>query len=103
MLNALGKQIVEINKNNGWNTLTPTDWDLVYKIPAILVLIHSEVSEALEAFRHNDRENFTEELADIIIRTLDCAAGLRADIMKAVVDKLEKNKGRGYRHGGKRI
>lgn len=104
MLNALGKTIIEINRANGWNVTTPEDWyKTEYKIPAVLALIHSETSEALEAFRKNDRVNFEEELADILIRVLDCASGLGVNMDEAVADKLDKNRGRGYRHGGKRV
>jgi NTP pyrophosphatase (non-canonical NTP hydrolase) len=100
----LSKKIVAVNKKNGWNITTPGDWrETDYKIPAILALIHSEVSEALEAFRKNDWSNFSEELADIIIRVLDCSGGLGIDIDSAVEEKIEKNKLRGFRHGGKRV
>ncbi len=102
-LHELGLEILEINKANGWKVVQPADWSNDYKIPAITALIHSEVSEALEAFRENDQENFAEELADIIIRTLDCAAGLEVDLDRAVAEKLAKNRLRGFRHGGKRV
>ena len=103
MLNELSKEIIEINKANGWDVTTPNDWENPHKIPAILALITSETSEALEAFRKNDYENFTEECADQIIRVLDLTAGLGIDIDHAIAQKLEKNKTRGYRHGGKRV
>ena len=103
MLNQLGKQIVEINKANGWNVATPSDWHDPYKIPALLALVATEVSEAVEGFRHNDRENFAEECADIVIRVLDLTEGLGLDIEAAIVAKLGKNKQRGFKHGGKRI
>lgn len=103
-MNELAREIVDINKSNGWNVLHPNDWFTnEYKIPAVLALIHSEVSEALEAYRKNDMENFSEELADVIIRCLDCAAGLDIDIDDEIQRKLEKNKQRGYRHGGKKL
>ena len=102
-LNGLAKEVREINRANGWNVTTPSDWEDIYKVPGILALIHSEVSEALEAFRHDDPENFAEELADILIRVLDCACGLRVDIDRAVREKLAKNRTRGFRHGGKRV
>lgn len=102
-LNALGKVIIEINTANGWNVLKPEEWDHEYKIPAILALVTSETSEALEAFRKNDKGNFAEECADQIIRLLDLTAGLGIDIDKEIHKKLEKNKGRGFRHGGKRV
>lgn len=100
---VLENEIVEINRNNGWNVCQPQDWEDDYKIPAILALIHSEVSEALEAFRKDDRANFVEELADVYIRLLDCTGGLRVDLALAIEQKLEKNRKRGYRHGGKRV
>lgn len=102
-MNQLAKEINEVNRNNGWNVLEPSQWSDAYKIPAILALIHSEVSEALEAFRIGDRENFEEELADVIIRVLDCAGGLDLDMEAAVASKIEKNRSRGYRHGGKTV
>lgn len=102
-MNKLSIKIIEINTANGWNCTKPEDWADIYKVPAILALVHSEVSEAVEAFRHNDKENFIEELADVIIRVLDCAGGLGMDIDEAIRAKLEKNKTRGFKHGGKRV
>ncbi len=102
-MNELATEIIEINTANGWNVLKPGQWDDKYKIPSILALIHSEVSEALEAFRKNDAINFQEELADVLMRVLDCAGGLGIDIDAAVQAKLAKNRTRGYRHGGKRV
>jgi len=103
-LHNLGREIVEINKANGWNVLEPDQWQTrEYKIPAVLALIHSEVSEALEAYRHDDRENFLEEMADVVIRVLDATHGLGLDIGSAIFAKLKKNRTRGYRHGGKRV
>lgn len=101
-LNDLGEVIVEINRANGWDVCRPGDWNDDTKIPCKLALIHSETSEALEAFRKDDRENFVEELADTLIRVLDTSSGLGFDIESVVRTKLEKNKTRGFRHGGKR-
>jgi NTP pyrophosphatase (non-canonical NTP hydrolase) len=102
-MNKLAAEIIEINTANGWNCTKPEQWADTYKVPAILALVHTEVSEAVEAFRHDDKENFIEELADVIIRVLDCAGGLGMDIDEAIRAKLEKNKTRGFRHGGKRV
>lgn len=102
-LSELATEIREINAANGWNVFSANQWELCYKVPAILALIHSEVSEALEAFRKNDAENFLEEMADVLIRVLDCAGGLTDDFDTIVRAKLETNRQRGYRHGGKRV
>ena len=102
-INNLIQEIRKINTNNGWNVLQTEEWANDYKIPAILALIHSEVSEALEAFRKRDKENFYEEIADITIRVFDLASGLPFDLEQEIKNKLEKNKQRGYKHGNKRI
>lgn len=102
-MNELAKEIIAINTANGWNCTKPEQWEDTYKVPAILALVHTEISEAVEAFRHNDKENFIEEMADVVIRVLDCTGGLGLDIDAAIRAKLEKNKTRGFRHGGKRV
>ena len=76
-------------------------WDKPRPVPELLCLIHSEVSEALEAYRKGDDVDLTEELADIIIRVCDMAGALDLDIETAVLDKNEFNKTRSYRHGNK--
>lgn len=103
LANDLAARILDINRKNGWKVTTPEDWNQDYKIPAVLALIHSEVSEALEGFRRDDIDNFREELVDVIIRALDLAGGLGFDIDAAIEAKMQKNAGRSYKHGGKRI
>ncbi|MEM8954568.1 MAG: hypothetical protein AAGD22_10495 [Verrucomicrobiota bacterium] len=99
----LGKKINNINRANGWAVCTPEDWDDTYKVPAMIALIQSEASEALEGFRKSNKENFEEELADVVIRTLDCASGLDLNLDQAIIAKLETNQSRPHRHGGKRL
>lgn len=65
----------------------------------VLALIHSEVSEALEADRENDEEEYAEELADIVIRVFDHAESEGVDLQSEVERKNAKNEGREYRHG----
>jgi len=65
----------------------------------MLMLIVSEVAEAEEALRHNDEDNFVEELSDIIIRTCDLAGGLDIDLEAEIQKKMGINKDRPYKHG----
>lgn len=102
-LDKLAKETRKINQANGWDVTKPEDWNDKYKIPTILALIHSEVSEALEDFRKDNRTHFAEEIADVMIRCLDLCAGQKIDIEKEILAKLEKNKLRGFRHGGKKV
>ena len=104
MIRNLCVEIRATNIKNGWNPPSETDWvDDVHKVPCFLALIHSEVSEALEAFRKGDRNNFAEELADVIIRTLDLGHGLGFDMQAEIADKMEFNRNRPHKHGGKAV
>lgn len=91
---SLAEEIHENAKNHGW-------WDNPRSIPELLCLVHSEVSEALEAYRNHDSENFAEELADIVIRVFDMAVGNNINIQDEVVKKHLTNVNRSFRHGGK--
>ena len=71
-----------------------------------LAMIHSEVSETLEAIRKEKGEDaVVEELADIIIRVLDLWAGMSWDqyinksLKNTVAEKVEKNRSRPKMHG----
>ena len=76
-----------------------------------VALVHSEVSEWLEAERedphaHCGKEGTEltrreEELADIIIRVCDAAGGLGVDLEKAVAEKMRYNLSRKPKHGKK--
>jgi len=68
---------------------------------AKLCLVHSEVSEAAEAVRKGDFENFSEEIADIIIRILDIAATTGMNLEAEIMNKMFTNKNRPFRHGKK--
>lgn len=100
---ALATEINAINRANGWEVLTPDSWSDVRHVITLLALVTTEVAEAIEAVRKDDRENFAEELADTVIRCLDIGGGLGIDLDAVVMAKLVKNRLRGHRHGGKRV
>jgi NTP pyrophosphatase (non-canonical NTP hydrolase) len=89
------EEIHENAINHGW-------YDENRPILELLCLIHSEVSEALEAYRKRDYGNFKEEMADIVIRVFDMAEYLDIDIETEMDKKHEINKNRSYKHGNKR-
>lgn len=72
-----------------------------------LALVHSEVTEVLEAIRKNKGdEEIMAEIADILIRTMDLYAGLNSRFFEkkqsldlAVRLKMEKNTNRPALHG----
>lgn len=87
-------------RNSGWwdggdpNTDTSNPLHFSNK----LVLIHSEISEAMEADRKNapddklpHREGREVELADAMIRILDLAGGYDMDLAGAIAEKLQYN------------
>lgn len=101
-LDALSAMLHEIAIEKGF-------WDGEYnndKIGNKLALVHSEVTEVLEAIRKSQgSEKVVEEIADIIIRILDVYAAMRNEeqIMHSldeVLDyKINKNKERPRLHG----
>jgi NTP pyrophosphatase (non-canonical NTP hydrolase) len=76
------------------------------KVGNKLALVHSEVTEVLEAIRKSKgSENVVEEIADVIIRLLDVYAAMRNEeqILHSLDEVLEKkiniNKERPRLHG----
>ena len=84
-------------------------WDGEYnndKVGNKLALVHSEVTEVLEAIRKTKgSEEIVEEMADVLIRLLDLYAAMRnsGDITDSfdeiLFKKLEINKSRPKLHG----
>lgn len=96
---SLIEEVAEINKANGW-------FDKPRSFGEGIALIHSEVSELLEAHRNGDKANEIEEFADIFIRLFDELYRQKwagHEIINALEKKLWKNRERGYRHGGKTL
>lgn len=72
----------------------------------MLMLIVTEVAEAMEGLRKNlqddhlpHRSMVEAELADVVIRVGDFAAGFGLDVGGAIVEKMRYNAGRPFRHG----
>lgn len=82
-------------------------WDRTYQIPERLCEIHGEVSEVLEAAKHGNPESekipgfsqCEEKLADVVIRIMNLAAGMKWCVAAAIVAKIRHNATRERLHG----
>ena len=101
-LDALAAMLHETAKEKGF-------WDGEYshdKIGNKLALVHSKVTEVLEAIRKSKgSEHIVEEMADVIIRLLDVYAAMRNEeqilhsLDEVLEIKINKNKERPRLHG----
>ena len=93
-LTDVARECAKIAEDHGFAIKTE---DVTINVPTALCLIHSEVSEALEAYRHG--QEIGEELADIVIRVFHLSQVMKIDIEKEILLKMEKNRSRPYKHG----
>ena len=97
------KEVYQTAQDKGWYEVSERN------LGEQIALMHSELSEALEAIRRGNPMSekilgFTlleEELADTIIRIIDMAAHQRLNLARAILTKADYNKTRPHRHGGK--
>jgi hypothetical protein len=85
----------------GWYTDIHTGEPKTLNVGERMALIHSEISEAFEAYRKNlmddhlpDRKGIEVELADAIIRICDLAGAENLDLAGAIMAKLLYNRNR---------
>lgn len=98
------KEAADIAREHGWIVENSPE-DKAVKI----ALMHSELSEALEAVRTGNPQSekipeFTlleEELADVVLRIMNFGGQLGLRIADAILAKDQYNNNRPYKHGGK--
>lgn len=88
-------------RDSGWYTDPATGAPIKRNFGEVVALMHSELSEALEADRKNlmddklpHRSGVEVEFADCIIRILDTAAALGLDVAGALIEKNRFNAAR---------
>lgn len=104
MINDLVKSAHENSVNHGF-------WEKDKNFGEVIALMHTELSEAYEEYRNhkNVDETYYEkdgkpcgvpsELADVVIRVFDFCGGANIDLEKIILEKMEYNKTRPYKHG----
>ena len=113
-LTTAAKQIHEDNKQKGF-------WDKEREIGTLLMLVTSELAEALEAdrkgryagkiasknkeegefpqwFEKNVKDTFEDEMADTVIRILDICGAMDIDLEWHINQKLKYNRSREHKH-----
>ena len=109
-INDYVNRAYENAKEKGWHEIERSIGDLI-------CLMHSELSEALEEHRNGHSpteiyyneskpakpEGIPVELADCVIRIFDFCGKYDIDLEEAILTKMEYNKTRPIRHGGKKV
>lgn len=103
VINLLIKRSHDTAMVKGW-------WDDERNNGELIALMHSELSEGLEALRTNAKSDkikefygIEEELADILIRIFDMVGDRKYRLAQALLAKMEYNKSRPVMHGGKKF
>jgi NTP pyrophosphatase (non-canonical NTP hydrolase) len=92
-LNLKMRQVRELADAKGFSSRPERVWEM-------LALIHSEVSEASDAYKKGESmEKVGEELADAIIRILHLLSALDQDAEALFQHKMQVNWSRPHRYG----
>ena len=109
-------EVAQVNVEKGWR-------ETINTFGEYCALLHSEISEALEAWReygltdmtstavsgagvvldHPKPEGVGSEMADLLIRLVDTCDVLGIDLEAEYERKLAYNRTRPYQHGGKTL
>lgn len=115
-VNEIAREMYEIARDHGFHSDSPIpgsgEKPTVDRLGKFVSNLHGEISEFWEAARKGkldepcDKEGCEltcgeEELADLVIRAMDCAVVLGVDLGAAIRKKSEYNRSRPFMHGKK--